>query len=445
MLKKLKIKDFTKVFKAVKGSWRQILVLVILLSPAFFWPPKKEKVEIIRKTPTSLYLTVIPKRAIALQEFSSYSDKKLTKKKSTIKGQTELSITNLDNSDKVPVYKLSDGSYIPASSKNVGSDVVLTSQKRRTTVYLMESVNSLYSPFTVYDSEIYSRISGGQALQTLAIATTHWGKYYNVLFDGGHTGWIDAKSVKVENPDLSGLQQTLNAKYGNNPDISITVKQLDTSFTATVNSDKMIYAASLWKLPILYWTQKQLYDGNASLSDMLQYRPEVNDLNWGAFDPAGTGSMSKIPDNQMYQLHELINLTAKESDNVASNMLAYYETDKFSADYQKSINQLAGKEWSFTTREATTTMVANVMNGLYDEGGAAFNALFNTSYDDSRIEAGLPSDIHMAHKIGIADEENHDAAVIFTSQPYILVVMTTGSQPSSVITDISQTVYEALK
>ena len=423
--------------------WLSLLVLAILISPAFFTNPKVVKKATVKKI--SQYLTVIPVRAVTLTDVDDFSNQELTQKKMTIPEKTDLQIVSLDNSGRQPVFELSDGTYIVASGKSIGSDVTLTEENLSTTVYLTNAVNVLYNPFTTFDTEVYQVAAGNQALQAMKVARTHWGKYYEISFDGGRTGWVDASSVSLENPKFKALQSILSQKYGSNANLSITVKQLDSNFTDAVNPNKEIYAASLWKLPILYWTQKQLNDGNASLSDQLKYISDVNNTSWYAFDPSGTGSMPKTADNQNYQLADLINRTAKESDNVASNMLAYYETDKFSKAFQTEINKIAGSDWSDETRNADSGMVANVLQALYNEGGASFNALFGTSYDNSRIEAGVPSNIRVAHKIGITDTENHDAAIVFTNQPYILVVMTTGSQPDSLITDVSQTVYEALQ
>jgi beta-lactamase class C len=65
----------------------------------------------------------------------------------------------------------------------------------------------------------------------------------------------------------------------------------------------------------------------------------VNDWQ-GAFKTEGTGFLPKTPDYQSYSLLDLINRTAKDSDNVASNMLAYYETGRFSASFQSEIAKL---------------------------------------------------------------------------------------------------------
>ncbi|GAB2025574.1 serine hydrolase [Lactovum odontotermitis] len=433
--------------KLKKIPWLVYVILALLLVLvffAFFQEARPAQKQLVKNQPKTKYLKVIPLRAVALSDIMSYKDVNLTKKKTLIAAQGHLSIKKLSLSGKKPAFELADGSFVLASSKSIASDITLTREKLSTTVYLMSDVNVLYSPFTTFNPEVYDTISGNQTLQTLAKAKTHWGTYYEVSFDGGRTGWIDAASVSLKNPKMLDLEKTLTQKYADK-DLSITVKQLDSKFTVTVNPDKMIYAASLWKLPILYWTQKQINAGNAALTDKLKYTEEVNDTSWEAFQATGTGSMSKSADNKDYQLQDLINLAAKESDNVASNMLAYYETDKFSADFQAEIKKIAGADWSTSSRDASSQMVANTLLALYGEGGACFNALFSTSYDTSRIDAAVPDNVKVAHKIGIADEENNDAAIVFTPEPYVLVIMTTGEQPDSLLTEISQTVYEALK
>lgn len=76
-------------------------------------------------------------------------------------------------------------------------------------------------------------------------------------------------------------------------------------------------------------------------------------------------------------------------------------------------------------------MTGRVLEALYNEGGYSFNALFDTQFDDIKIQAGLPKNVRVAHKIGAADAYNHDAAIVFANEPYILVVETKVAVTSS--------------
>ena len=425
-------------------SWLMVTLLVIMVLPAFFVFPAQPKKEMVRVKPKAVYYSVIPNQAVALSTLTSYKDRDLTIKSDSINARTRLSIKTIVDKGKKKLFLLNDNSYVLASTKTIGSDVVLTVKKLSTTVYTASTVKVLYAPFTVDNQQVYTTLPANQSLQTLKKATTHWGTYYEVSFDDGPTGWVSSTSVSLENPKLISLQKLLDQRY-NNSNYSITVKQLDSKFTIGVNQNKEMYSASLSKLPILYWTQKRINNGQATPNDRLKYIPAVNDESWGAFNPNGTGQLPKTANNRDYPLLDIVNFTAKDSDNVGSNLLAYYETDKFSSSYRTTINKLAGEDWDPSQRNASSAMVTRVIEALYDKGGICFNSLFNTSYDNSKIKAGIPANIKVAHKIGIADGYNHDAAIVFTPQPYILVIETKGDTPDSVLTQISKLVYGVLK
>jgi beta-lactamase class C len=79
---------------------------------------------------------------------------------------------------------------------------------------------------------------------------------------------------------------------------------------------------------------KKLNAGQVALNTTVKYTAESISFN-GAYKVSGSGSLSKTPDNKDYTIEELINKTAKESDNVASNLLSYYIANKFDDDFFK--------------------------------------------------------------------------------------------------------------
>ena len=425
----------------------QWLVFAAMVLPAFFtFPEKTDIVSSQTYTPKLLSdnaklprWSELPKRAVTLKEVQSYTDAELQTKAKKILAKTQLTLSGFSAQS----LKLSDGTFVSNNKNEIGSDVILTTEAINQPLYVTQDVDILYAPLTTFDNQIYSRLTKGYKVYTTKKATTNWGTYYQITFEGGKTGWIDSQSATLKNPKLDQLQTLLNQKY-QQTGYSIFVKQLDSEFTAGVNQKQKMYSASLSKLPILYWTQKQINLGNASLGDSLAYNELVN--GWqGAFKTEGTGFLPKTADYQSYSLLDLINRTAKDSDNVASNMLAYYETDRFSENYQSEIAKIAGQPWNPIEREASSEMVGRVLEALYQEGGAGYNALIGTDYDTERIPAKLPKSVQVAHKIGTADEYNHDAALIFTSEPYILVIETNIGADNEALANISQAVYEVMK
>lgn len=424
-----------------------VLVMILMIVPGFFAfphrvakPKEKEKVVVskVDKTVKSNLWTVLPQRAVAFENLTVYSDVNLTKKVGEISAKTQLNLTALSNK----AFKLSNGDYISADKDLVISDIPLSRINSQFTVYSSKSVNVFYNPFTTYDTQVLTVLTGNQILSADKIAQTHWGTYYEIALSNAQKGWVSSKDVSLENPKLQQVQNLLNQKYKDKK-YSIYVKELNSKFTVGVNQNEKMYSASLSKIPILYWVQKRLNEGQISLNDPLLYSSAVNGW-YGSYQPAGTGNLPKIADNKVYSLQDIINRTAKLSDNVGSNMLSYYETQKFSADYQKTINKIAGSSWNPATREASAEMVGNVLEALYNEGGACFDALFNTTFDNTKIRAGIPQNIPVAHKIGDADNDNHDAAVVFAPTPYILVIETAGASDEQ-IQQISQDIYGVLK
>ncbi|GAB2023223.1 serine hydrolase [Pseudolactococcus yaeyamensis] len=425
----------------------QWLVFAAMVLPAFFtFPEKTDIVNSQTYTPKLLSdkaelsrWSEMPKRAVTLKEIQSYTDANLQIKAKKIPAKTHLMLSSLEPQS----LRLLDGTFVSNNKNEIGSDVILTTEIVSQPLYVIQDVNVLYTPLTTFDTQVYSKLMKGNKVLTSKKATTHWGIYYQVAFEGGKTGWIDSQSATFKNPKLDRVQTLLNQKY-QQTSYSIYVKQLDSVFTAGVNQTQKMYSASLSKLPILYWTQKQINAGNASLGDSLAYNELVN--GWqGAFKTEGTGFLPKTADYQSYSLLDLINRTAKDSDNVASNMLAYYETDKFSESYQSEITKVAGQPWNPIEREASSEMVGRVLEALYYEGGAGYNSLIGTDYDTERIPAKLPKSVQVAHKIGTADEFNHDAALIFASEPYILVIETSHDADNEELANISQAIYEVMK
>ena len=424
------------------------LVFAMLILPAVVPFPKMLTVESLTifgnaKTDTQSlsdkFWSDIPKSAVNVKAIQSYTDLGLSVKGPKIPARTHLKIIGVSPT----VISFVDVSFVANSQTDIISDVVTSMKDTNQPVYTVVDSEILKKPFTNFDNEVYKKVTKGTSFRASKIATTNWGTYYGISLDNDIEGWISADQVTNKNPKLDAVQAMLNQKY-NRGNLSIYVKDLDSGFTSGVNSSKMMYSASLSKLPILYWTQKQIIDGKISPSDQLRYTDSVNSFT-GAFKTEGTGFLPKTADNQSYSLLDLINRTAKDSDNVASNMIAFYETNQFSNDFQSEITKISGQSWNPVEREASAEMVGRVLEALYRESGVSFDALVGTDFDTQRIPAGLPKTVKVAHKIGTADEFNHDAGVIFTDSPYILVIESSNNTSNDVLADVSKDVYEVMK
>jgi beta-lactamase class A len=68
------------------------------------------------------------------------------------------------------------------------------------------------------------------------------------------------------------------------------------------------------------------------------------------------------------------------------------------------------------------------------------------SFNDD-IPAGLPPGTRVAHKTGEITRIQHDAAIVFASRPFVLVILTRGldnaSESGALIAEITRQLYEA--
>lgn len=219
------------------------------------------------------------------------------------------------------------------------------------------------------------------------------------------------------------------------------MKQVDTGKTAGIHEDQEMYSASIAKLLYLYYTQKEINENHVDIQTPLKYIKEVNDYP-GAYEPEGSGSISKTPDDKEYTVADLINRVAKESDNVAQNILGYYVTHQSDKEFQKVTNKIAGKTWNVETRMASPKMAGNVMEAIYQQNGGIIDALSETRFDDQRISKDIP--VKVAHKIGDAYDFRHDVAIVYTDSPFILAIFTDHSDYET-ISAIAKDIYEVLQ
>lgn len=377
----------------------------------------------------------IPKRPLTLVEVASYTDINLTDFANVIPAETPLKIKKLLVNDQlIPVFELSDGTYLPASQNLIISDVVLAEDSFEGEFWLEKGFAVYNTPYYVGVKAISTKLQPYTAVKVTQKAQTLSGHYYYV----DNQGWISEDFLSQTDNRIKKVQEVLERKY-NKANLSIYVEQISTGLSAGINPDKTMYSASVTKLPLLYYTQRQLDQGKIALSDKLKYEAKIHEFK-GAFDPEGSGSISKTADNKDYTIEELMKKVAQESDNVATNILAYHVTKQYGADYQKVMSEFP--KWDMEKREASSKTAASVMLAIYEQGGDVIDYLSHTRFDDQRISKDI--DVQVAHKIGDAYDFRHDVAIVYTDEPFILSIFTENTSYDEIST-IAKDIYTILK
>ena len=362
-----------------------------------------------------------------------YSTEELVKESGKVTPESKLTILEWRlNSQGQAVFKLSNNQFIAADKRLLydASQVYHSSKK----VWLDPEFVIYNSPYD--KEELKSNLSAYQEVETDMTLFAEGREFLHIK----QTGWIATEYTSEEDNRMQKVQELLSSKY-QNEQFSIYVKQLTTGKEAGLNENQKMYAASVTKLPYLYSVQEKINQGDYQLDTKLKYVSEVNDFP-GSYKPEGSGSLPKTADNKEYTIKDLITKTAKESDNVAHNILAYYITNKSDEAFKKEMATIAGEEWNVTEKLASAKMAGQVMESIYNQNGFVLESLSQTAFDNQRIAKNISAKV--AHKIGDADEFKHDVGIVYTDSPFIISIFTKNSDYDT-ISKIAKDVYEVLK
>ncbi|WP_303973280.1 serine hydrolase [Streptococcus merionis] len=384
------------------------------------------------------YYDRIPVNPNVYETLKTFKDMNLTETAGNLQPNQKIVISDFKVNDQFqPVFVLENGTFILASAATIFEDIIQSSYLTKDTFWLEKDATVMTSPIGNEAKKVSKAPAAFSQVTVTEFVTTPRGDFAKIA-----EGWVSTEDLSAEDNRMEKVQEILSQKY-NQADYGIYVQQLETGITAGVNEDKVMYSASIAKLPIFYMVQLQLNDGTIKLSDKLKYTEAVHQFD-GAYKPEGAGSMPKKADDKEYTIGELIQLTAKKSDNVASNILSYYLTKEFNDTYYRTLDAVTNTRWEMTTRDATAKQAGLIMAALYNlnPNGEVLEALSNTDFDKERIAKNI--DVKIAHKIGDAYDFRHDVAVVYTDSPYVIAIFTNNKSYND-ITNISDDIYAVLK
>ncbi|MHB8061229.1 MAG: serine hydrolase [Ruminiclostridium sp.] len=245
-----------------------------------------------------------------------------------------------------------------------------------------------------------------------------------------------AKSGKMDELKklISDYTSKLPGKYG------VTFIDLATGEMVNVN-DKIEYiAASTSKLPVNVLLYKNIEAGKIKLEDKLDYKQE--DLE------PGTGTIISSAFGTQYTVRETSKLAIRKSDNCGVNMLIRLLGIENVRQY---IDDIGGQVHYGKTHRSCPYDMAQIAQDLYkhylnneDVYGELINNMENTDWHD-RIDAKLPKEVKVAHKIGNQIATRNDVGIVFATHPYILSVMSDNvniDAANKSIADLSKKIYD---
>ena len=430
-----------------KGG-RMRKVLAILLLPAIFTignviSTEKEvaftpdQLAPITENPLGAYYTQLPTHPTVLEKTPTFKDGSLKEIAGYLEAEKKVPIKELHINDQgVPVFKLTNNQFVAADKQIIIEDTIQSQEEVQKEAWIRKDFKVFEKPYQAGVKEVKTDLKAYQKVTISKEVRTARGTYSFV--EG--KGWISNIFLSEENIQMEEVQDLLNQKY-NQANLGIYVYDLVDQKEAGINQNKEVYSASITKLPYLYYAQEQINQGKLQADQKFKYIKEVNDFP-GSYDNEGSGSLPKEADNEDYSLAELMSKVAKESDNSAHNILAYYGSQQSNQDFQKEIDAIAGQHWDVESRMVNPKMVGHLLVEIYQQEGGLIDLMSQTNFDQERISKNI--DVKVAHKIGDAYDYKHDAAIIYGKTPFVLVIFTENSSYDQ-ISQIADDIYGVLK
>jgi len=261
---------------------------------------------------------------------------------------------------------------------------------------------------------------------------------FTIPFFGEETIIIEGNKIDQEKrekaiSEFGEKTKSLSGVYG------LYVLRLSNGTGYGVNENETFTAASLIKLPVIFALYKESEEGNLDLNT--KYSLKRSDK------VSGSGSLFGKPDGFVLTYREVARLMGKQSDNTAYRIALNILGEKKVNDV---INELGMVNTSLSENETTPKDVGTFFDRLWngnlisDESrDEIIENLTDTIYED-HLAAGIPKDIKVSHKYGREVHIVNDAGIVFSDDPFIVVIMSKGvveKEADLVIPELSATIF----
>lgn len=265
-------------------------------------------------------------------------------------------------------------------------------------------------------------------LENLSVKSLTSGKY---VIDSGEVELIDTEIPNGTKEKLDSLLKPTTGVYG------VYVIDLKSGVSWGENYDEKFEPASLNKLPVIYAAYAEDEDGRFNLDKGYSLKPDEKLM------------VSEIEDEErsVYKYRDLVELMGKKSDNTAFRIVRDALGTNVVNDYLVKLEMF---DTSYEDNETTPKDIGKYFYKLMKNDaitekskGEILEILTDTIYEDY-LPNGVPSETTVSHKYGREIHVINDAGIVFSENPYIIVVMSKGivdKEAGEVIPEISRIVY----
>jgi beta-lactamase class A len=227
-------------------------------------------------------------------------------------------------------------------------------------------------------------------------------------------------------------------------DFSVVVVRPWDGRSALVDADREFYAASLFKLAILYEAGLRLSSGELYLDDFLEISEEDLEQDLGTLE-----YQERDEDGNLTILNALDAMVTVSDNSTAVAFLHLFEGHNVDA----TLRGLGIETTSVNSRDLPTTArdMARIMDaivageGLDPASHELLLGMLSHQTVRSGIPRGLPDAVDSGNKTGTWEDITHDVAYVEAETgTYIIAVLSETDRDWDAIRDVSEAVYELM-
>ena len=261
---------------------------------------------------------------------------------------------------------------------------------------------------------------------------------------------VNKESEKLQTLKVSIDQYVADKQQtGDLTSASVYIRKLNNGEWINTNPNESYQPASLLKLPLLL-TMFKLSESNPSLLSKMV----VNNIPPENI-PAQSFSSSTLVPGKSYSVLDLMYAMVTNSDNTATSLLHTVITpEQFDRVYvDLGFPPPPHQDWNYSMTAADYSKFMRVLfNATYlNQKNSDFSLMMlSKSSFLQGLHKGVPGNVVVANKFGESSGKGfhmlHDVGIVYANnEPYLIVVMTKGSDVnklSTVISDISKMTYD---
>ena len=274
----------------------------------------------------------------------------------------------------------------------------------------------------------------------------------------------------AQSPGLVAAEEQIQKRIADShADVGVAFRTLDGKTEWFYHADDSFHAASTMKVPVMIELYHQVQAGELKLSDPLTIHNQFHSIVDGSpykLDPTDDSETDLYKaEGQTRTLTELCELMITVSSNLATNLII----EKLGVENIRAtvhslnadgMHVLRGVEDNkafekghnnITSARALQILLTSIADNTAAGPDATQQmlAILERQRFNEGIPAGLPPGTKVAHKTGEITKIHHDAAIVYATRPFVLVILVRGlpnlKDSSALMADITRLLFQSVE